>query len=626
MLRRSPRSDSAEPSGRTAAQLPSPSETPASATDVLGEPRYSRPKVLLIDLPDEAVTRVRVAGYRVDVGSLGRPQTIRQKRRPGEYLPVAPNGHLPGFAEQEVIVVQHRPSQPVDLNADDVAALPDSSPIWVSPDESMIDSRPLAAQHFRANAQRILDHGGVFIVFCEPRVTAGLVAGNADFGRSSLRIEAALDWTVWDLVPELDSFRVTRDHGEEIAPAMLDAFDVLVPHLTAATFDCTLSPSSRHEFLPLACNKYGATVAGVLATQPEEQPDGSTARGFVFLLPQVQDIGVCVAALLDDVLPRLAPKLFPESSRTAWVNEGAYELPAIKKLQREAEVVRREADIRETELQAAIEKQREKDGWLHTLFTGTDDELEHAVKDALTALGLRDGRKVDSEQAKKRNGRLREDLQVWGEGETPIVLVEVKGIHGLPKENNALQVTKYLHPRMREWGRTDIRGLAVINQQRGLPALERENVQTFQDDVLVNAQEQEFGLITTIDLFRLARNKRLWEWPDETVAPLLYGNGRILPIPRHYDKVGVIDGYFEQPGVVIITVTDAPVAVGDKLAFVLPIDYEEQMVDSIHLDDGSVQEAAVGSRVGIKTSLTKAQARSGVEVFRLRPVAQNQPE
>lgn len=59
-------------------------------------------------------------------------------------------------------------------------------------------------------------------------------------------------------------------------------------------------------------------------------------------------------------------------------------------------------------------------------------------------------------------------------------LVEIKGIRGKPKEANSLQVTKYLAPRMREWGRTDLHGLTIINHQRNLPGLEREHDHVFQ--------------------------------------------------------------------------------------------------------------------------------------------------
>jgi hypothetical protein len=193
--------------------------------------------------------------------------------------------------------------------------------------------------------------------------------------------------------------------------------------------------------------------------------------------------------------------------------------------------------------------------------------------------------------------------------------VEVKGITNLPKEINSLQVTKYLVPRMRQWNRSDVRGLSVINQQRGLPGLDRENVNTFQQDVLDNATDQGFGLMTTLDLFRLVRNKRRWEWPDEVVAPLLYRDGRVAPLPTHYVRVGVIDGFFEKVGVVTISVTEPGFAVGEEIAFVLPTDYEQQRVASIHSDGEAVQRAQPGQRVGVKTHVTKTQARTGVVVY-----------
>lgn len=180
-----------------------------------------------------------------------------------------------------------------------------------------------------------------------------------------------------------------------------------------------------------------------------------------------------------------------------------------------------------------------------------------------------------------------------------------------------MQVTKYLVPRIRQWDRTDVAALAVINQQRALPALQRQNIHTFQDDVLANAEHQGFGLLTTLDLFRLVRNKVRWAWPDETVAHLFYSHGRISAIPSHYALVGVIDGFFEQAEAVCIRVTGEEFQVGDRLAFLLPIEYLEHPVESIQQDNAAVHRAPIGAHVGVKTPLSKQQARNGVLVYRV---------
>lgn len=581
---------------------------------VSAEPRYSRPKVMLVDLPDDAVAQVRAAGYRVVAGSLGTPLTVAASDK---LLPVAVNGRLPGFAEQEVVVVQLRPPEARLHTPADLPAVTDKTDIWASLRDGVVDSRPMLAQYFADHAQRILEYGGVFVFFCEPSRTSHLVSGGPDNVYGGVYVGGDLHWTVWDLLPELNTFSTPSDHGQEITPVPLDNLDVLAPHLKTATFNCTLDPGWREpRWLPLAHNKYGKAVAGVLATEPRELPNGNSERGWVILLPQVADVGACTMALLDEFLPALAPKLFPESERMAWRKHETYELPGVVRLQAEIARVRADAEERESALNEDIEEQRERDGWMHTLLTGTDDELVDAVKIALDVLGLQDVRKVDDAEEQRQSGRRREDLQVWGT--SPLLLSEVKGISNLPREGSSLQVWKYLTPRMRQWDRHDIRGLAIVNHQRALPPLDRENTHTFQQDVLDNADAQGFGLLTTLDLFRLVRNKQRLDWPDETVVPLLYENGRIRAIPRHYERVGMVTGFFEKASVVTIQVTESGFSVGDELAFVLPIDYVQERVESIHLDDVAVDSAGVGEVVGVKTALTKAQARKGVEVYRLR--------
>jgi hypothetical protein len=576
--------------------------------------RYSRPKVMLVDVPHEAYEQVVASGYNVVVGSLGRPIRVPASDK---YLPVVPNGRLPGFAEQEVVVVQHRAPDPRDATPEDNPTVTEKTRIWGSSAEGEIDTRPWLAHAMSDNAERILRHGGVFICFCEPHRSSGLVHARPPVGYGGLSFEEELRWTVWDLVPQLNGLHVEADHGQEITPSSYDLLDVLAPHLKGATFNCVIDvPEHRKgDWIELAHSKYGRTVAGIYMVAGEKPDHGEAQPGWVILLPQVENLGACVVALLDHVLPRLARKIFPESENTSWLHEADYELPAVGELKTQIMAARREAEKLESELREAVEQQRANDGWMHTLLTGTDDDLVGSVETALNELGLKNVKKVDDEEEARTSGRRREDLQVWGDG--PVVLVEVKGITNLPKESNSLQVTKYLIPRMKQWKQTNIRGLSVINQQRGLPALDRENTHTFQQDVLDNAEEQGFGLITTVDLFRLVRNKRRWSWPETQVAPLLYGNGRIAPIPLHYERVGAIDGFFEHVGAITITVTDAGFGVGDDLAFILPIDYEQEVVESIRLNDASVERVDAGDRVGVKTKLTKAQARIGVAVYRV---------
>jgi hypothetical protein len=89
-------------------------------------------------------------------------------------------------------------------------------------------------------------------------------------------------------------------------------------------------------------------------------------------------------------------------------------------------------------------------------------------------------------------------------------------------------------------------------------------------------------------------------------------------VPVHYEYVGLIEKYFEKVGVVGIRVVEAAVQQGDRIAYELPIDYIEQEVESLQAERRAVATAAAGVLAGVKTNLTKEQARTGVRVFRIK--------
>ncbi len=186
----------------------------------------------------------------------------------------------------------------------------------------------------------------------------------------------------------------------------------------------------------------------------------------------------------------------------------------------------------------------------------------------------------------------------------------------LPKDEDALAVSKYEATRMREWKRTDVKGLSIINHQRHIPALDRENKATFRKVVLESAQKQQIGLLTTWDLHRLLRSYLRNGWSHEHVRPLLYRNGRIQPVPEYYELIGVVERFIEQLGVVGVKLTEGDIRQGDRIAFELPVEFLEQNAESLEIEGEKVDEASRESLVGIKTELTKGQAKQGTLVYR----------
>jgi hypothetical protein len=133
---------------------------------------------------------------------------------------------------------------------------------------------------------------------------------------------------------------------------------------------------------------------------------------------------------------------------------------------------------------------------------------------------------------------------------------------------------------------------------------------------LTNAQEQGFGLLTTWDLFRLAHSYLKLGWKHEHIQALFYQNGRIEPIPKHYEFIGVVERFWEKVGAVGVRIEAAMLRVGNRIAFELPVEFEEQCVESLQVDKNPVSQAEVGMLAGIQTSLHKGQLKKGTRVFR----------
>jgi hypothetical protein len=567
-------------------------------------PRFTHPKILAVDLPAQDVADIRAGGFNVAAGSFGTPVEVR---RSGGYAPVNVNGHLPGITEQQIVVADLRPP-----SADPDAVLgeePIDEGVWQRMDRGVIDPRPYFMLMSRFYFERVYEHGGVFILFAAVRSSPG-------YSRSTphrVHYGQPLPADNWSLLNVLGNLEVSYDLGTEITPAESSGslFAPIGAALRSASFECLVEPSAALDgrWTTWARSKYGGAVAGLI------EPEPGSGQGAVIVLPRIERKGELVRYLLESVLPNIARPLFPEDERQAWVEEERYAPPAVAALRTEIEEVEATAAERVGELEAEIAARRAEDAHLRALLTATGGELVAAVKKTLESLGFTDVGDVDAEEG-AQDGRLREDLQI--RTESPVVLSEVKGINNLPRDDDALEVGKYILPRIREWGRTDVRGLTIVNHQRGLPPADRDT-NVFQGDQIENAEGQGIGLLAAVDLYRLARGFERNGWRHEQVASLFTTvSGRVEPLPTHYEPIGEVVNFYEKAGALTVQLRDGiGLAVGEKVAYELPLDFAEEPVAEIQVDGTEFDPAPPGAHVGLKTNLTKREARKGTRVYRV---------
>ncbi len=88
-------------------------------------------------------------------------------------------------------------------------------------------------------------------------------------------------------------------------------------------------------------------------------------------------------------------------------------------------------------------------------------------------------------------------------------------------------------------------------------------------------------------------------------------------MPVHYEILGTVEHFWERVGAVGIRLESAQLSEGERIAFELPIEYEEQIVTSLQVDNEQVAIAQAPALVGLRTDLTKEQLRNGTRVYRV---------
>lgn len=567
---------------------------------------HPKPKILMLDLDDDACDGLTRKGFNVRKGSFGKPYTVAKG---GGFQPVIGKANLPNYTEQEIVVVDLLAPKR-DSGPQGEKHRPDSeSDLWAKCDRGYIDPRVRAMWHVRDSFDRILSGGGAFVVFADAKQNQELQFAKVSRGqfRELYDVESFIA-DIWDFLSACRNLVVKEDHGEEMVScdADHDLGKLVAKHLSGGNFACTIYGGTWNglKWINLCENKFGEVV-GVAWLGGEE--------GTIIVVPQIEDKAGFLESLFTEILPELAPHLFPGIVRGKWVHQSEYELPRVLELQKAREEVERRTKNELDGLEQQIEQERTAHGWLHELITGTDAELVESVKQALCELGFQKVVDVDEEMDKEGVAR-REDLQIHDT--SPTLIVDIKGLGGHPADADAFQSHKHATLRLQEWKRFDVQALTVINHQRHMPPLSRDNGMPFRQEILDFAGEVKMGLLTAWDLFRFVRSALKWNWDPKHTMPVLYDLGRIDPIPKHYEYLGRVAHVWS--GAVSIQIEAAGLQMHDRIAFELDVEFEEQDVTSLQLNKAAVQTGEIGSCVGTESQLMRPKVKDGMRVFLVR--------
>lgn len=559
---------------------------------------FEKPSIYLIDLGQEVKDELSKAYATVLSGTLGTPYKVAQT---GTWLPVIQHKELTNYEESDLIVV--------DLAEQKVAARPEGNKhtpdseidLWAKCDKGWIDARIRNAILAQKNIDQIVSSGGALVIFAGPESPMDFQFAHAHF--NELSGGRALTRGIWSLAKPMERLSVAPKTGKIIEVVSDNPLGRLIAkHLNDAEFTCTFNSRYRDDSVwsILAKNKHGENVSAIAKHD----------SGIILILPQLQNKAEFLSELFSEILPDLVPGIFPEIEQGKWAHRPEYEFEEIKQLeQKKCEIfARAELDLKA--INSEIEAYRKENSWIHDLITATGDELAESVKIALSELGFT--KVIDVDQIRDAEGKSRrEDLRI--EDQSPLLVIDIKGVGGKAADEDVMQAAKHSLINIKELSRPDIQGLSIINQQRHIPPLERENAEPFRPELLAYAEEAGLGMMTSFDLYRMVLNKRKNEWRSEWITPLFYTFPRVHLLPTHYRRIGVISKVFK--GAFGVVILENEVHVGDRIAIEGDIFFEEIPVDSIEVEKKQVSHVKVGDKAGFVWPDSAMKLREKMTVY-----------
>lgn len=170
---------------------------------------YPKPRIYGVDVPGGVLQALRAAGYSVQQGTFG---SAREMKRTRQRIAVRRGDSLPDYPEQEVVLANTAPV---------AGPVPDAQPpedyvptLTLNLLQGTVDARPVAMHVARGDSDRILAHGGVFIVTACPRYTLVYEHGTETHRGFELGKRYELD--NWGFLSILAGLTVEEDSGREM--------------------------------------------------------------------------------------------------------------------------------------------------------------------------------------------------------------------------------------------------------------------------------------------------------------------------------------------------------------------------------------------------------------------------
>jgi hypothetical protein len=460
------------------------------------------PKICAIDLDPAIVEAIKAKGLHCIPGTLGSQVKIPNLRRYDNHPCLTNHAFPPNFHEYDIVILDLQEREPIEyIESDHNRQLCRGTKKTVMLSwhpETIFDPRPLSLKLLSERLKDFCSKETIIIVFCSAEVNSeyhfATVTSEGNYEEETPIVNSLYEYFPFPLERSNKTGIETIVSGidENMKNFLLKynkhfIYEIIFQHPTKYSRD-EKKRVERDYFIPSLLNSRNEIIGFV---------DNSLGESTVLAFPQLQDKKKdFLLELIDEVLPGFFPNVFPFSEQFSWLKSEDYLLPNQTNLLAEKVKIDNDYTLSLIKNEEEITENQTKYQFLHDLITETGTSLVKSLEYFFKWLEFESVINMDEIHSEIKE----EDLQI--NLDSGLLVIEVKGIGGTSKDSECSQINKVKNRRAKERNCFDVYALYIVNHQRYIPPHERKNP-PFSDHQIADAIDDERGLLTTYELFKL---------------------------------------------------------------------------------------------------------------------------
>lgn len=554
------------------------------------------PKICCIDLNEEIIFALEKTGANIYNGTLGSKINVPNDEFNDHQL--LSNYNFPSnLQEYDIIIIDLDNSKTIDFNQEEHIRKSHTgkSSYHISScfPETLFDPRPLSCKTLNNFIQQIKDRNFLVIAFSSEDYNVDYqILKITERKVEKLPLKRFNIYSFWDDVPTSEprfgkEFKIhnLKNNLQKILEKFKDGTYYNQTFTIPKKFT-NYEMVDDENYLPLMTSLNGEIVSFLVINEKKS----------LIILPQIKDKVNFLLEFLSEVAPLMYPELFPFSTTFNWKEQYEYWLPNHYKLLEEKNDIIKEYEKKIEENKKNIEKNQIRFSFLHNIIIETGDSLVDSLIQFLKWLEFENVKDFDN--SKSNSSILEEDIQVTlHEG---LLIIECKGIGGTSTDSDCNQISNIKHRRCKERNSFDVFALYIVNHQRYLPPLKRQNP-PFTPQQIQDAVNDERGLLTTWQLFDLYYNIAKEIITKEEARKSLLEFGLIDLRPKNLLYIYEPTEILKDGKVCIIKIENILLKINDELLIEKNNLFEKAIILEIQNDGKQVNQCTNGE-YGLKLS------------------------